>query len=218
MIDGYKKERNPIVRDAIAKLETYKTKLTEINLLSLTDAGGTFRGLEGKCGALYFSAIGSLLPDKYRFERRSQHPATDMFNALLNYAYGMLYGKIETALIKAGIDPFLGIFHRDEYNRPVLTYDWIEAFRVWADYVVIKLCMENVIFIEFFEIKNDGGYWLATDGKRILIQSLNDYLSEVILMNGIHRSRIHHIEWEITQFAAKLKEFRKKDNQNPINQ
>ena len=213
MIDGYQTSRSPIIRDAIAKLEVYRVRLSETAQLSLQDAAGTFRGLEGKSGAVYFGVIGGLLPDKYRFGKRSQHPAADMFNAMLNYAYGMLYGKIETALIKAGVDPFLGVFHRDEYNRPVLTYDWIEQYRIWADYVVIKLCMEHVIFIEFFEIKPDGAFWLAADGKRILIQSLNDYLEEVVVIKGISRSRLHHIDWDITQFAGMLKTFGAKKNE-----
>ena len=71
-------------------------------------------------------------------------------------------------MIKAGIDPFLGLFHRDEYNRPVFVYDVIEIFRYWADITVINLCMQQVIFPEFFEDEN-GAKFLHNDGKRILI-------------------------------------------------
>jgi CRISPR-associated protein Cas1 len=133
------------------------------------------------------------IPDKYHFESRSQHPATDIVNALLNYGYGILYGKIEGALIKSGIDPYIGVFHRDDYNRPVLVYDVIELYRVWVDYVVYSLISQNFINDEFYSIKSDGSYWLESLGRRIIIQSLNDYLDELIIINGVSRSRENHI-------------------------
>jgi CRISPR-associated protein Cas1 len=33
-------------------------------------------------------------------------------------------------LNKSRYDPYVGVMHRDEYNRPVLAYDVIEKFRV----------------------------------------------------------------------------------------
>ena len=129
-----------------------------------------------------------------------------MFNCLLNYSYGILYGKVEQALIRAGVDPFIGIFHRDEYNRPVLVYDVIERFRHWADFVVSKLCRQEVIFMEFFEVEQ-GAFWLNEYGKRILIQSFFDYLEEVIHWQGLQRSRATHIELAAQNLASFLKAF-----------
>ena len=128
-----------------------------------------------------------------KFEGRSQHPALDAFNCLLNYGYGILYGKIEGALIKAGIDPYVGVFHRDDYNRPVLVFDIIEIYRVWIDYVVINLANQHIINEDFFSIKEDGSYWLEALGKRILIQSVNDYFDEVVKIGALERSRANHI-------------------------
>ena len=54
----------------------------------------------------------------------------DVANALLNYGYGLLYGKVESGLIKAGIDPYICVLHRDEYNRPVLVYNIIESLEL----------------------------------------------------------------------------------------
>ena len=36
-------------------------------------------------------------PNRYKFEGRSRNPAKDEFNTLLNYAYGILYSKVEKA-------------------------------------------------------------------------------------------------------------------------
>ncbi len=137
-----------------------------------------------------------MLPPEYAFESRSRQPATDIFNALLNYAYGILYGKVEGSLIKAGLDPYAGIFHRDEYNRPALVFDVIEKYRVWMDYIVIQLCKQKALPADcFFTGPEGGGCRLEALGKRILIQSVNDYLSEIISLDGKERSRLTHIDW-----------------------
>lgn len=165
----------------------------------------SFRGFEGSLSRAYFGAIGRVLPERYRFERRSQHPATDAFNCLLNYAYGMLYGRVESALIRAGLDPAVGVMHRDEYNRPVFTYDFIEPYRGWADYVVCHLCVQEVIFDEFFDRPPNGSWWLDAAGKRILVQSLNDYLDEVVTLEGLSRSRQTHLDLDAQRMASRLK-------------
>lgn len=182
------------VNDAINRLNDYKKKVETLDGEVISDIAASLRGWEGAASRWYFDVLSLTMPEAYRFEKRSQHPATDVFNCMLNYGYGMLYGKIEGALIKAGIDPYVGVFHRDDYNRPVLVFDVIEKFRVWVDYVVVSLLTQNVIDDDCYSVKEDGSFWLETLGKRILIQSLNDYLEEVIRMNGLDRSRESHIQ------------------------
>jgi CRISPR-associated protein Cas1 len=85
-------------------------------------------------------------------------------------------------------------------------YDFIELFRHWADYVVCHLCLQKVVVEEFFDITT-GQYWLEDIGKRILIQSMNDYLSEVVGVEGLSRSRQYHLELEAQRLAATLKKY-----------
>lgn len=178
---------------AINRLEDYRTKVNAINGEIVSDVAPALRGWEGVSSKIYFETINLFLPEEYRFEKRSQNPAMDIANAMLNYGYGLLYSKIESALIKAGIDPYIGIMHRDDYNRPVLVYDIIEIYRVWIDYVVFSLLSQYVITDEHYSVRSDGSYWLETLGKRILIQSVNDFLDEVIDYKGVKRSRLTQI-------------------------
>jgi len=189
---------------AFRKIESYRDKVKAGAGEFIRDLAPTFRGWEGASSRLYFECISLFMPEKYKFSQRSQNPATDIFNCLLNYAYGILYGKVEGALIKAGIDPYVGVLHRDEYNRPVLAYDVIEKYRVWADYVVFGLCLQEVVNEDCFTIKEDGSYWLEASGKRILIQSVNDYLSEIIKVKGMERSRESHIELHAHNLAQRF--------------
>lgn len=196
-----------LVDRAIQRIEDYKQKVKLLQAEVISEIAPTLRGWEGQASKIYFETLNLFIPEELQFLQRSQHPATDVVNAFLNYGYGVLYGKIEGALIKTGIDPYVGVFHRDDYNRPVLVYDIIEIYRVWVDYVVFTLVSQNIITDEFYSVKSDGSYWLEALGRRILIQSLNDYLDEVILMNGVSRSRETHIFLKVQTLAQTFKNF-----------
>lgn len=192
---------------AIGRLEDYRAKIASVEGEIVSDVASQLRGWEGISSKIYFEVLNWFIPEEYRFESRSQHPAMDVVNAFLNYGYGILYGKIEGALIKAGIDPYVGVLHRDDYNRPVLVYDVIELYRVWVDYVVYSLAAQQVVTDEFYSVRDDGSYWLEGLGRRILIQSLNDYLEEVIQVKGVSRSRLTQIQLYAQDLAQQFKRF-----------
>ncbi len=194
-------QTNPNFVKTIKSLKDYISKIEHTNGETISDIAPRLRGWEGIASKKYFETLSMLLPSEYRFESRSQHPAYDIFNCLLNYGYGILYGKIESALIKAGIDPYLGVFHRENYNRPVLVFDIIERFRYWVDYVVCDLCFQHAPNEDWFSIQENGIYWLESLGKRILIQSINDYFNEVISIDNIERTRSTHINIYAQQLA-----------------
>ncbi len=200
-------EMQQTVTKNIGRIEDYRTKVRRLDGEVVNDVAPTLRGWEGQASKIYFSTINQFLPEEFRFEQRSQHPAMDVTNAFLNYGYGVLYGKVEGALIKAGIDPYIGVLHRDDYNRPVMVYDVIELYRIWVDYVVYTLLAQNTITDEFYSVREDGSYWLEGLGRRVLIQSLNDYLEEKITQGGMVRSRMTHLTLYVQELAQKLKMF-----------
>lgn len=201
-------DRVPVDKN-IGRLEDYRTKVRSLKGDIVNDIAPSIRGWEGRAAAIYFSTINAFLPQELRFTERSQHPALDVCNAFLNYGYGLLYGRIEGALIKAGIDPYVGVLHRDDYNRPVLVYDVIELYRIWVDYVVYTLLAQGVVTDEFYSVRPDGSYWLEPLGRRVLIQSINDYLNEVITIDGLQRSRLTQISIYAQSLATKFKNHEK---------
>lgn len=200
-------QQNLLVEKAIGKMDDHSSKIAALQGEIVSDVAAQLRGWEGQASKVYFDTLNIFLPEPLRFENRSQHPAMDVVNALLNYGYGLLYSKIEGALIKAGVDPYIGILHRDDYNRPVLVYDVIELYRVWVDYVVFTLVSQNSITDDYYSIKEDGSYWLEPLGRRILIQSINDYLEEVTNMRGVSRSRNQQIFLYCQGLAQEFKKF-----------
>ena len=192
---------------SISRLEDYRTKIAKLDGEIVSDVASQLRGWEGVSSKIYFETLNLFIPEEYRFAARSQHPAMDVVNALLNYGYGLLYGKIEGALIKAGIDPYVGIMHRDDYNRPVLVYDVIEIYRIWVDYVVYSLVAQRVITDDYYSVREDGSYWLEGLGRRVLIQSMNDYLEEVVNQRGVSRSRATQIQLYAQSLAQMFKKY-----------
>ena len=206
--DNYEQEKQ--LEKKINKLNDYITKIKSKKGETISEIAASLRGWEGAASKLYFGVISELIPNEYIFNNRSQHPATDIFNALLNYGYGLLYGKIEGALIKAGIDPYVGVLHREDYNRPVLVFDIIEKYRVWVDYVVINLVNQKVINEDCYSVRPDSSVWLEGLGKRILIQSINDYLDEIVNIIGLERTRTNHIIIDAQKLATMFLNFKEK--------
>lgn len=201
--------KNSVIEKSIGRMEDYRKKIDALDGEIVSDVAPQLRGWEGQSSKIYFETLNLFLPEHLRFEKRTQHPAMDVVNAMLNYGYGVLYGKVEGALIKVGIDPYIGILHRDDYNRPVLVYDVIELYRVWVDYVVFSLVSQNSITEDYYSVREDGSYWLEPLGRRILIQSLNDYLEEVTNLKGVSRSRNQQIFLYCQSLAQDFKKFEK---------
>lgn len=195
------------VQRAIRRLDDYGAKISKLEGDIVSDIAANLRGWEGVASNIYFEALNMFIPEHYKFAKRSQHPAMDVVNSLLNYGYGLLYAKIEGALIRAGIDPYIGVFHRDDYNRPVLVYDVIELYRVWIDYVVVSLVAQEVVTDDYYSVREDGSYWLEGLGRRVLIQSVNDYFGEIITVSGVSRSRENQIALYAQNLAQKFKKF-----------
>lgn len=193
-----------LLRNAVNSMEDHRSKIRQVEGELIADIAPSLRGWEGAASRRYFEAISLCVPPEYQFSARSRGPATDWFNALLNYGYGMLYGKVEGALIRAGLDPYTGVFHRDDYNRPALVFDVIEKYRVWIDYVVVQLCRQQALTDDCFRAEGEG--WLLDGlGKRILIQSVNDYLAEIIDLRQLRRSRAEHIQRQAHELVHEMK-------------
>lgn len=197
-------EPNPshinLINTTVKALKEHIHQIQAIKGDLVSDIAPSLRGWEGAASRKYFQTIMHFIPEPYKTNKRTLHPPEDPFNATLSYLYGILYSRCEAALIKAGLDPYIGIFHRDNYNRPALVFDFIEKFRYWADFVCIFLFKSNAFIEECFTKENNICY-LDTLGKRIVIQSLNDYLAEIITINSRERSRLTHIQEEAHKLA-----------------
>jgi len=166
----------------IANMESMKAQLLELDG-TLEKKRGSIMGIEGMASRYYFDALSFVMPEKWKFTGRSRNPAVDGFNCLLNYGYGVLYSMVEKACIIAGLDPYVGFMHTDNYNKKSMVFDLIEMYRVHVDRTVINLFSKRQIKEEYFD-SIPNGLSLNKEGKAVLIQSLNETLDQSMNYNG----------------------------------
>ncbi len=195
-------QKSAAITKYIEKLENLKAALETISG-RLDESRGTIRGIEGSGGRMYFEALSFLMPDRFKFNGRSRNPAQDEFNTLLNYAYGVLYSKVEKACIIAGLDPYVGFIHTDHYNKKSLVFDLIENYRIWADETVVNLFASRNVKKELFD-KIPKGYTLNKDGKAVLLSSFNSFLDESIRYKGRNIKRDNIIQFDCHRIANSL--------------
>ncbi len=198
--------REELVRTVINKLEACGARILESIDGPLTpEQKATWRGWEGSVTRQYYEVLSRLLPPAYAFDNRSRRPATDLFNCALNYAYGILYAQVELALIRAGLDPYLGVLHRNVHNRPVLVYDAIEAYRHWAERVVIDLCIGRKLTPAMTQ-EQEQGLWLNEAGKACLVPAFFQYMEASEAPGGRRQTtRLYQLVLDCQSLAADLR-------------
>lgn len=193
-----------IIQDKIAAITELSRKIQNQNAAKIDLIDSTLRGYEGTAGRVYFQTLSSLLNERYQFEGRSFRPAKDPFNAFLNYAYGVLYSRVEKALIIAGLDPYIGFMHRDDYNTKSMVFDFIEPYRTYADEVVFKLFSAKKVNDSHTDLITNGTT-LNADGKNLLMEALIKFLDEEkIKYKGRNQTRTNAMQMEAHQFANSL--------------
>lgn len=170
---------------------------------SIDECRGSIMGIEGSGGRIYFSALSSLMPDRFKFTGRSRNPAKDEFNTLLNYSYGVLYSLVEKGCIIAGLDPYVGFIHTDHYNKKSLVFDLIENYRIWADETIINLFASRKIKTEYFD-KIPNGFTLNKEGKAVLLTDFNSFMDESIRYRGRNIKRNNIIQFDCHRIANQL--------------
>ena len=197
---NYLRDREQVMR--------WQDGLGSIELKPGDDFEAVVMGLEGAAARAYWKVLSAMMPPAFRFDGRSRRPALDHFNCLLNYGYGMLYNVVEGAILSAGLDPYLGVVHRDGYNRPALAFDLIEPFRPWVDALIMGLCIKGLVdpALHFTKLK-DGGWSLNKAGKKIVIPAFFEWMNVKVIQNRRTMSRKNHIYQFAGEFAAMLKDY-----------
>lgn len=194
----------PYLKEQEEKIKSQAATIANLVGDKVTEVADTIRGLEGTAGRIYFETLSETIPVGYKFSGRSSRPAKDPFNAFLNYAYGILYSRVERVLMLAGIDPYVGFLHRDDYNQLSMVFDFIEPYRIHAETAVFRLFTSKKINKSHTdEIQN--GCTLNAEGKKLIAEYFIEYLdSQTIRYNGRNLTRMHGMQLDAHQFANQL--------------
>lgn len=193
-----------MIQKAADRLTDQAEKINNLKGENVTQVAETLRGLEGTAGRIYFETLSALLTKAHQFKGRSSRPAVDPFNAFLNYAYGMLYSKTEKALMIAGLDPYVGFMHRDDYNQLSFVFDFIEPYRIHAERVVYRLFSGKLVNKTHTDAITNG-FSLNKEGKQLLVQKFNAFFEEEkIRHNNRNLTRAHAMQLDAHQCANTL--------------
>lgn len=121
--------RFDIVSAAARKLRALELQARRIEGTAIAEKRAELMGLEGVAGRLYWEGVRAIVESKADFMGRVHQGASDAFNALLNYGYGILYTHVWGAVVNAGLEPFAGYLHVDRPGKPSLVLDMVEEFR-----------------------------------------------------------------------------------------
>lgn len=208
MMQRSRPSRHEKLKIGIEKINRIQEELTEQQVKLHLRNDAFLRGKEGNSARIYFQLLAEYLPENWHFPKRSRRPAEDPFNAILNYLYGIKYHFLESCLIESGLDPQIAAFHRITYNRSALTFDFIESFRPWCDYVACELCRTQLMNQQQHFDFDGTGVFLNREGKAVLIPFYNDYMQTKVKIWGNNTSRAQHIREQIIAFKKRIKKFR----------
>jgi CRISPR-associated protein Cas1 len=153
---------------------------------------------EGRAASAYWSAIASVLP--VPFERRVGKGAEDAVNQALNYGYCILYGAVWAAVLRAGLEPGVGLLHASPGDRGSLVFDLIEPFRVPAvDKPLVSLLLRKAGLAV-----NRNGHLTAPTRRRVA-GAIGEALAQPIPWGGRTLPLARHLERHAEDLAAWLK-------------
>jgi CRISPR-associated protein Cas1 len=167
--------------ESIARMETGLSQIKDIEG-DMDNIREKLLGIEGNAASEYFRALSRILPVEKRDKKGG-----DAFNAMLNYAYGILYSEVEKACVLAGLDPYFGYLHTDRYGKPSMVLDLIEEFRApIADKSVITLFARKQVKENDFE-KSGEKLLLSNSGRRLVIEAVMEKLHGRVDQKGTQR-------------------------------
>jgi CRISPR-associated protein Cas1 len=126
--------------------------------------GETLLGLEGDAARATFAALAADLPEELGFSGRRKRPPPDPVNAVLSLTYTLLHAEAVAACYAAGLDPYIGFYHRPLRGRESLAADLIEPLRPRAERWVRELFREQILRARD-TYQSNGGCWLAKEAK-----------------------------------------------------
>lgn len=193
------------------------------------------RGLEGQASAVYFGLFGRCIRNPtFTFSGRNRRPPRDPVNAMLSFGYAMLGTAAESAVLRVGLDPMLGVFHTPDYGRPSLALDLIEEFRpVLVDALVLRLLNRREVAPEDFEEPPDeveaawegeeepadhpaAAVWLGETGRRVFFRAWGRRLREThyhagrdqtLTFEEILQQQVYHLARVIRGDEARYRPF-----------
>lgn len=163
-------------------------------------------GFEGIAARYYFEALGMLVPEEFRFQKRTRRPPKDPFNAMLSFAYTLLMYELFVCVENHGLSPYFGFMHALKNNHPSLVSDLMEEWRaVIVDSMVMSLINHHEITAEHFTTNEENeGVYLSRDGRNIFIKAYEKKMRTVNRYLGDSKSYRESLNYQVHAYSQAL--------------
>ena len=102
----------------------------------------------------------------------------DRFNAVMDFAYWLLFSRMNVLVRGAGLSAYLGFLHSPKDHYESLVYDLIEPFRFRMDRLVLNCLHLRSLRPEHCEQLEAGKPWrLAREGMAVLVEAFEKDLA-----------------------------------------
>jgi CRISPR-associated protein Cas1 len=141
-------------------------------------------------------------------------------NNIFNLAYEVLSWKVQHALIKAKLEPYLGFLHSTAMGKPSLICDFQELYRYLVDDFVIEYCRhlgkdDFIMKSEDFSNGRKGKREYLNDSEtRCLVKGLNQYFQSKVNAPRIRMGEQQEIETLINEEALLFAMFLRNERQS----
>ncbi len=122
--------------------DTAKRKL--LRLAANVKSGDT-ENHEAQAAKIYWPAR---FPERYAQKDKRDPDSESLFNSCLNYGYAIVRAAVARALVSAGLQPALGVFHHHRSNPFCLADDVMEPLRPLVDLYVEEILNDSEL-VEF---------------------------------------------------------------------
>jgi CRISPR-associated protein Cas1 len=133
----------------------------------------SIRAVEGEAAKAYFDVFDHLITSQkedFYFRGRSRRPPMDNMNALLSFLYTLLASDVASALEGVGLDPAVGLLHRDRPGRMSLALDLMEELRPYlADRLALSLVNRQQIHGKGFTTTASGAVRMNDETRKELL-------------------------------------------------
>ena len=185
------RRRDKAILERIEKIEKLIKKIPEVSDKK------RLMGIEGVISSHYWYAFGVLIGQKGFV--RTHKESKDAVNQALNYGYAILYNKIQSALIREGLNIYYPFLHSEARSKPTLVYDFIEPFRQpIVDRAVIALLSRGV------KLETDGKL-LSDKSKKRVTQAVQERLGSFSKTRYGKTSYLNLIGFEANAYKRAIK-------------
>jgi CRISPR-associated protein Cas1 len=142
------------------------------------------RGVEGETARQYFSVFNEMITiqnAEFNFHERNRRPPLDRVNALLSFIYTLLYHDMRSAAETCGLDPAVGLLHRDRPGRMSLALDLMEEFRpFFADRLVLSLINLKQVGERGFSVAGNGAVTMDDETRKTVLVAYQSRKQDVV--------------------------------------